>query len=124
MGTDSLHCANRFLPAANDWPVDHALQARRFFNTLSNRSMRPFAAVFVFSLFCLHGSSTFAADAAVEAQEGDVEHWIEYYEKERARNNAPVKSQEAASGITERNDASPDAVPQPKPATQERLDEE
>jgi len=122
MSTDSLHCANRFLSAANDWLVDRPRLAKRFLNTLSNRSMRPFAVVVLFSLFCLHSSSTFAADAAVEAQEGDVEHWIEYYEKERARNNAPVKSQEAASGITERNDSSPDAVT--PPATQERLEEE
>jgi hypothetical protein len=122
MGANSLHCANRFLSAARDWQVNRALQVRRFLNTLSNRSMRPLAVVVLFSLFCLYGSSAFAADAAIEAQEGDVEHWIEYYEKERARNNAPVKSQEEAPGITERNDSSPDAVRQP--ATQERLEEE
>lgn len=29
-------------------------------------------------------------DAATQVQEGDVRHWIEYYEKERARSNDTV----------------------------------
>ena len=28
-------------------------------------------------------SPSIARDAAIEAQEGDIDHWIEYYQKER-----------------------------------------
>ncbi len=40
---------------------------------------------------------TFAAqDAAIEAQEGDIEHWIEYYKKERGGSNETVTTESPA----------------------------
>lgn len=43
-----------------------------------------------------------AQDAAIEIKEGDVEHWIEYYKKERGLSDETV---------TQKKDA-PKAVPQ------------
>ena len=35
-----------------------------------------------------------AEDAAVEAKEGDIEHWIEYYKKERGTVSPPAVTDE------------------------------
>ena len=35
-----------------------------------------------------------AQDAAIEAKEGDVEHWIEYYKKERGLSNEIVTQEQ------------------------------
>ena len=37
-----------------------------------------------------------AQDAAIEIKEGDVEHWIEYYKKERGLSNEPVTQEKGA----------------------------
>ncbi len=37
-----------------------------------------------------------AQDAAIEAQEGDIEHWIEYYKKERGGSNETVTTESPA----------------------------
>ena len=37
-----------------------------------------------------------AEDAAIEAKEGDVEHWIEYYKKERGLGNEAVTEKKSA----------------------------
>ena len=49
-----------------------------------------------------------AADAAVEAQEGDVEHWIEYYKKERGYDDEAGASEDNSSKAGSRNDSNPD----------------
>lgn len=74
--------------------------------------MKLFPVVVLSSVFFLTGASVFAADAAVEAQEGDVEHWIEYYEKERARYNEPVSAPETAPETEERTAPSADTASQ------------
>ena len=52
--------------------------------------MRSLPGVLVFVLSFAADGSLAARDAAVEAQEGNVDHWIEYYRKERGGSNEPV----------------------------------
>ena len=62
----------------------------------------------LFLVACLLSAAavqSFAAqDAAMEAQEGDIEHWIEYYKKERGRSNETV-TEEMAPPQTDTRDA-------------------
>lgn len=50
--------------------------------------------VFLFGIAAV-GPSFAAQDAAVEVQEGNVEHWIEYYKKERDGSNRTVTKEPA-----------------------------
>jgi hypothetical protein len=47
-------------------------------------------------------------DAAEEVQEGDVEHWIKYYQRERGQGTPPAPQPERE----------PPAQPDPKPGPQ------
>ena len=62
-------------------------------------SLRSF--IYCFSITVLAGSVNlaFAGDAAIEIQEGNVENWIKYYERERGIEiPAPVKKTPEADG--------------------------
>ncbi len=52
--------------------------------------MKSFPCLLVFVLSVAPGFSFAAQDAAIEAQEGSVEHWIEYYKKERGNRDDTV----------------------------------
>lgn len=58
--------------------------------------MRPLSCLLAFLLGIAAVDPSFAArDAAVEVQEGNVEHWIEYYKKERGVSNETVTKEPA-----------------------------
>ncbi|UCH48206.1 MAG: hypothetical protein JSU95_19670 [Betaproteobacteria bacterium] len=44
-----------------------------------------------------------AQDAAIEAKEGDVEHWIEYYKKERGLSNETVTEDKVMPEVAPRD---------------------
>ncbi len=76
-------------------------------------------------LLCLIGAlavpSLCAGDAAIEAQEGDVEHWIEYYKKERGTLEEPadpardIPQSEVQDAEQQVNGASPATAKRPRP---------
>ena len=68
------------------------------------------ALVLVAYLLSATAVQSFAArDAALEAQEGDIEHWIEYYKKERGRSNETVTDEAAAPEIDNRDSTDAEA---------------
>jgi hypothetical protein len=78
-----------------------------------------------FGLTCyvlsLTPACSFAAnDAAVEAQEGDINHWIEYYKKQRDESNETVTTEPVAPGTepSGAGDTGPGRLPEQAPASQ------
>ena len=72
-------------------------------------------------LLSLKATLSFAAnDAAVEAKEGDIEHWIEYYKKERGSSNETVTAEPGGpdNQPADTIDAAPVNDQKQKPATQ------
>ena len=58
--------------------------------------MKRICVYLVFLVSAAAAPSVTAQDAAVEAKEGDVEHWIEYYKKERGLSIETVKDDKSA----------------------------
>jgi hypothetical protein len=84
--------------------------------------MKRICVYLVFLVSAAAAPSLTAQDAATEAKEGDVEHWIEYYKKERGLSIETVTdeegtpeaaSQEAGDGEHGASSTRPDA---PDPA--------
>ncbi len=84
--------------------------------------MKRICAFLIHTACALAATCVSAQDAAIEAQEGDIEHWIEYYKKERGRSNEPVteESEVPQTDIPETNETeagrAPAKTPLPKAA--------
>ena len=59
--------------------------------------MKRICVYLVFLVSVAAASSLTAPDAATEVKEGDVEHWIEYYKKERGLSIETVTDEEGTS---------------------------
>ncbi|MEX0959582.1 MAG: hypothetical protein WDZ63_09880 [Burkholderiales bacterium] len=59
------------------------------------------------------------AEAAIKAQEGNVQNWIEYYERERARNLQRSEPPGKTSGESAGPEADRSSVPAPQPTSQD-----
>jgi hypothetical protein len=86
---------------------------------LSSLLVKTHPRLLMFVLTLASALASAAQDAAVEAQEGNVEHWIEYYKKERDGGNETVTKEPTrpTPQSTDGNDAAPDDRNEQAPAS-------
>ena len=80
-------------------------------DSLAERSLmflaRPFPFLLAVLLSVMPGFSLAAEDAAIEVQEGDIKHWIEYYKKERGGSNEMVTTDPPVTEPSAEGDGKP-----------------